>query len=172
MGEELLLIKINNEMENKKRSFWERITGGVHVEEEYEEPKRNSVGANKGVQDKKNSNWIEEENEEAELAVDVYQTPTDIVIQTMVAGVRPEDLELSISRDIITIIGKREEHRNIDEENYFTKELYWGKFSRTISLSQEVEPEEVEATEKHGLLTIRLQKVDKDKTNNIKVRSI
>lgn len=159
---------------DQKRSFWERLTGSVR-EEEYEEPKKGLAGAHKGNgKDKKsdNNNWIEEENEEAELAVDVFQTPTDIIIQTMVAGVKPEDLELSIARDMVTIVGKREEHRNIDEENYFTKELYWGKFSRTVSLSQEVEPEEVEATEKHGLLTIRLQKVDKDKTNNIKVKSL
>jgi len=157
---------------DKKRSFWDRLTGGVHVDEEYyEEPKKNLMRGSKETQDKKN-NWIEEENEEAELAVDVYQTPTDIIVQTMVAGVKPEDLELSITRDIITIVGKREEHRNIDESNYFTKELYWGKFSRTISLPKEVEPEKVEATEKHGLLTIRIQKVDKDKTNNIKVKSL
>lgn len=161
-------------MEYKKRSFFERLTGSVGMEEEeYEEPKKKSVSANHG--DKKgvkNSSWIEEENEEAELAVDVYQTPTDIIVQTMVAGVRPEDLELSIARDMITIVGKREESRTIDEENYFSKELYWGKFSRTISLPQEVEPEEVEATEKHGLLTIKLKKVDKDKKNSVKVRSL
>ncbi|OGI68421.1 hypothetical protein A2738_00865 [Candidatus Nomurabacteria bacterium RIFCSPHIGHO2_01_FULL_42_15] len=159
---------------DKKRSFWERITGGIHVEEEeYEEPKKNSVGGGTGSKkDKKGNEWIEEENEEAELAVDIYQTPTDIIIQTFVAGVKPDDLELSIARDIVTIVGAREENRNIDEENYFTKELYWGRFSRTISLPVEIEPEEVEATEKHGLLTIRLQKVDKEKTNTIKVRSI
>lgn len=159
---------------NKKRSFWERLTGSVRIEEEYEEPKRVSAGTHKenGKEKKPDNNWIEEENEEAELAVDVYQTPTDIIVQTMVAGVKPEDLELSIARDMITIHGKREEHRNIDEENYFTKELYWGKFSRTLSLPQEIEPEEVEATEKHGFLTIRMQKVDKDKTSNIKVKSI
>ena len=143
------------------------------MEEEEEEPKKGAGGNNGNKKDKKsNNNWIEEENEEAELTVDVYQTPTDIIVQTMVAGVKPEDLELSIARDIITVRGKREEHRNIDEENYFIKELYWGKFSRTISLPVEIEPEEVEATERHGLLTIRLQKVDKDKTNNVKVRSI
>lgn len=167
-------------MENKKRSFFERLTGSIRSEKEYEEPKKNLMEANKGVRDKKNdqaegragNNWIEEENEEAELAVDVYQTPTDIIVQTMVAGVKPEDLELSIARDMITIKGKREESRNIDEENYFSKELYWGKFSRTISLSQEIEPEEVEATEKHGLLTIKLQKVDKNKKNTVRVRSI
>lgn len=162
-------------MENKKKSFWERLTGGVPEEEEqHEELKKIQVaGAKNGKEEKKqNSSWIEEENEEAELTVDVYQTPTDIVVQTMVAGVKPEDLELMIGRDMVTIRGKREETRNIDDENYFAKELYWGKFARTISLPQEVEPEEAEAIEKHGLLTIKLQKVDKEKTNNVKVKSI
>ena len=107
-----------------------------------------------------------------ELAVDVYQTPTDIIVQTMVAGVRPEDLEISTARDMLTIRGKREESRTIDEENYFSKELYWGSFSRTILLPQEVEPEEAEAVEKHGLLTIRLTKLDKGKKANLKVKSL
>ena len=155
-------------MRNKKRSFFERLAGGIHNEDELDEEKGSS---NRG--EKKNGNgWMEEENEEMELVVDVYQTPTDIILQTMVAGVKPEDLELTIARDVITIKGKREENRNIDEENYFVKELYWGKFSRTILLPQEVEPEEVEATEKHGLLTVKIQKVDKEKRNSIKVRSI
>jgi HSP20 family protein len=115
---------------------------------------------------------MEEKNDEAELSVDVYQTPTDIIVQAMVAGVKPEDLELSITRDTITIRGEREENRTIDEDNFFAKELYWGRFSRTISLPAEVEPEEVEATEKHGLVTVKIKKVDKDKKNSIKVRSI
>ena len=159
-------------MENKKRSFFERLTGSISMREEEEDPKKDFLkGTNKS--DKKSGNsWIEEENDEAELAVDVYQTPTDIILQTMVAGVKPDDLELTIGRDIITVRGKREEIRTIDEENYFTKELYWGKFSRTISLPAEVEPEEVEATEKHGLLTIKMQKVDKERKSNVKVRSI
>ena len=161
-------------MENKKRSFFERLTGSTSAEEELD-PRENHLkkGAKDNNSDNKNdSNWIEEENSEAELSVDVYQTPTDIVVQTMVAGVKPEDLELSIARDIVTIRGEREESRTIDEDNYFTKELYWGKFSRTISLPVEVEPEEVEATEKHGLITIKIKKVDKEKKNSVKVRSI
>ncbi|PIR68578.1 hypothetical protein COU49_00265 [Candidatus Nomurabacteria bacterium CG10_big_fil_rev_8_21_14_0_10_35_16] len=155
-------------MENKKRSFFEKLTGSVHLEEEEEMNEKNETRLDK----KNNQNWIEEENDEAELTVDVYQTNGDIVIQAMVAGVKPEDLELTIARDMVTIRGKRGENRNIDEDNYFTKELYWGKFSRTILLPQEIEPEEVEATEKHGLLTIKLQKVDKEKKNVIKVKSI
>lgn len=159
-------------MEKKKRSFFERLTGSISMEEENEEPKKDS--ALRGLRgDKKNdSNWMEEENDEAELSVDVYQTPTEIVIQTMVAGVKPEDLELSVTRDMITIRGEREESRTIDDNNYFAKELYWGKFSRTISLPTEVEPEEVEATERHGLVTIKIKKVDKEKKNSVKIKSI
>jgi len=159
-------------MENKKRSFFERLTGSMSMEEDSRKEYL-IKGVKSGKNDKKNNgDWIEEENDEAELSVDVYQTPTDIIIQTMVAGVKPEDLELSISRDMITIRGQREESRTIDEDNYFAKELFWGKFSRTISLPAEVEPEDVEATEKHGLVTIKIKKVDKEKKNTVKVRSI
>lgn len=154
-------------MEPKKRSFFERLTGSVRADEESEEQIKN---INRG--EKKGNEWMEAENDEAELAVDVYQTSTDIIVQTMIAGVKPEDMDLTIARDMITIKGKREEGQNIDEANYFTKELYWGKFSRTIMLPQEVEPEEVEATERHGLLTIKLQKVDKEKKNIVKVKSV
>jgi HSP20 family protein len=162
-------------MENKKRSFFERLTGSIGFEEESEPKKEYSI---KGIKSEKangknNHNWLEEENEAAELSIDVYQTPTDIVIQTMVAGVKPEDLELTITRDMLTISGQREESRIVDEDNYFAKELYWGKFSRTFSLPAEVEPEEVDATERHGLVTIKIKKVDKGKKNNtIKVKSI
>jgi HSP20 family protein len=104
--------------------------------------------------------------------VDVYETPGEIIVQTMVAGVRPDDLEISVARDMVTVRGAREESRTIEEENYFAKELYWGKFSRAISLPQEVEPEEVEATERHGLLTIKIKKVDKEKKNNVRVKSL
>jgi len=155
-------------MHNKKRSFFERLTGSIKADEEdFIETKKISVKS-----DSKDNNWIEEENEEAELTVDVYQTQSDIVVQTMVAGVKPEDLELTIARDMITIRGKREESRIISEENFFTKELYWGTFSRTILLPAEVDPEEAEATEKHGLLTVKLPKIDKDKKTNVKVKSI
>jgi len=155
--------------EHKKRGFFERLTGSVRLDDEEEEIEEEPRGKNGKKNDK---NWIEEENDEAELTIDLYQTPTELVVQTMVAGVKPDDLELTIARDMITIRGKREEARSIDDDNYFVKELYWGKFSRTISLPLEVEPEEVEATEKHGLLTVKIKKVDKEKKNSIRIRSI
>jgi HSP20 family protein len=152
-------------MEHKKRGFFERLTGSIKADDD-QDLKKILVKA------EKENNWLEEENEDAELTVDVYQTPTDIIVQTMVAGVKPEDIELIIARDMITIRGKREENRKIQEDNYFSQELYWGSFSRTMSLPQEIDPEEAEATEKHGLLTIKLPKIDKEKKTSVKIKSI
>jgi len=159
----------------KKKSFLERLTGGARLadDDEAEEPVRElKPKSMSGSGTGKDSSWMEEEAEEGQLTVDVYQTPTEIVVQTMVAGVRPEDLNISITRDMITIRGKREENRSISEDNYFTKELYWGAFSRTILLPQEIDPEEAEAIEKHGLLVIKLPKIDKERKTSLRIKSL
>ena len=113
----------------------------------------------------------EEDDIAGELAVDVYQTPTHIVIKAMIAGVRPDDLDVSITRDMVTIRGKRERHTEGANGDFFFQELYWGSFTRTVVLPQEVEIEEAEASEKHGLLVIRLPKVDKGRQAKLKVKS-
>lgn len=120
----------------------------------------------------KDEDTHEEEEEVGQLTVDVYQTTNEIIVQTMVAGVQPENLHITITRDMITIKGKREEVRGINEDNYFVKELFWGAFARTVNLPQEIEPEISEAIEKHGLLIIKLPKINKDKKTNLKVKSI
>ena len=114
---------------------------------------------------------MQEEEADGELSVDVYQTPTHIVIKAMIAGVKPEDLDVSITRDMVTVRGKRERHTEGGTGEYFFEELYWGSFSRTIVLPQEVDIEEAEAVEKHGLLIIRLPKMDKGRQAKLKVRS-
>ena len=114
----------------------------------------------------------EEDMEEGELSVDVYQTSSEIIIEAMVAGVKPEDLHLSITRDMVTIKGRRDGNTQISDDDYFYKELYWGTFSRTILLPHEVEIEEAEAVEKHGLLIVRMPKVDKARQTKLKIKSI
>lgn len=162
----------------KKKSFLERITGSIRFEDEKDEldtkedhgvAKKLTIGEKAPV-DTKESKW--EEEEEAQLTVDLYQTQTDIIIQAMIAGVQPDNLSITITRDMITIRGKREENHSINSENYFVQELYWGAFSRTISLPEEVDPEEAEAVEKHGLLIIKLPKINKEKKTQLKVKSI
>lgn len=114
---------------------------------------------------------VQEEEEAGELAVDVYQTPTHIIIKAMIAGVRPEDLDVSITRDMVTIRGKRERHTEGTAGDFFFQELYWGAFARTVMLPQEVQLEDAEASEKHGLLTIKLPKIDKGRQAKLKVKS-
>jgi HSP20 family molecular chaperone IbpA len=167
----------------KKKSFLERLTGNIRFDENEENeeeeeafsntkkinlPIKNNDGRNQNLP--KEPKW--EEEVDAELTVDVYQTPTDIIVQTMVAGVQPDNLSLTITRDMITIKGKREENQSIDKDNYYVQELYWGSFSRTISLPEEVDPEEAEAIEKHGLLIIKLPKLDKNRETRLKIKSI
>ncbi len=65
------------------------------------------------------SNWAGEESEDGELTVDVYQTANEIIIKTMVAGVRPEDLDITITRDMVTIRGKRETEKSVSDDDYF-----------------------------------------------------
>ena len=106
-----------------------------------------------------------------ELHVDVYQTPEEIVVRTMVAGVPPNNVDISLTRDMLTITGEREESKEVTEEDYFYRELEWGSFTRTIMLPAEVEVDEADAQEKHGILTIRLPKINKERQAKIKVKS-
>ncbi len=152
-------------MQPSKKSFFERLTGTVKLEEEARDRDLENVEDSRG-------NLLEETEEEGQLTVDVYQTSAEIVIKTMVAGVRPEDLDINITRDMVTIKGKREAAKEIDDQDYFHKELYWGSFSRTVMLPEEIEVEEAEAVERHGLLVIKLPKIDKAKQNKLRVKSV
>lgn len=148
----------------EKRSFFERLTGSVHIDDDEMQTPVPSTHS-----EKKESSWMEEP-EEGVLSVDVYETTNDIIIKTMVAGVRPEDLDISITRETVTIRGKREEDRTVSAEDYFHRELYWGVFSRTVVLPKEVDIEEAEAIEKYGLLILKLPKLDKHREARLKVK--
>ena len=85
------------------------------------------------------------------------------------AGVKPDDLDISINKDSVTIRGKRENNRLIEKENALCQELYWGGFSRTVSLSDEMDSENAEAAIKNGILTIRLPFAKKIQKQKIRV---
>lgn len=155
-----------NKIMKDNRSFFEKLTGGMKTDESELLDDSESKLPKKVLDD----SWMEEDASEGQLTVDVYQTPSEIVIKTMVAGVKPEDLDISITRDMVTIKGKRETERFVKDDDYFHQELYWGSFSRTIMLPAEVEVEEADAVEKHGLLIIRLPKIDKNKQTKLRVK--
>ncbi len=167
----------------QKRSLFQKIKRVFHLEDEFlddeedeiEELQIKTPAYLKKIQieeDEDRDDWRQEEDVCGELAVDVYDHVDCIMIQSMVAGVKPESLEITIGRDIVIIKGKRDDTRKINDDKFFTKELYWGSFARTIILSQEIDPDLAEASEKFGLLTLKLPKIDRDKRSTIKVKSI
>lgn len=149
-----------------KRSFFERLTGAVRLDDEVEQLESRpeiKTSINK-------HNVFEESDEEAQLTVDVYHTPSEIIIKTMVAGVKPDDLDVSISRDSVTVRGKRVEDRTISSDEYLHRELYWGSFARTIALPEEIDVDGAEAVEKYGILILHLPKLDKNRQTKLRVK--
>src|SRR3989344_5568421 len=110
------------------------------------------------------------EDNEGQLTIDVYQTPTEIVVESTIAGVNPEDLDIAINNESVTIRGTRQRETKIREEDYFYQECYWGRFSRSIILPQEVDSDNATAALKNGVLTIRLPKLNRQRAKKLKVK--
>lgn len=167
----------------KKLSFLERLTGSTAVDstdeildEEHEFGEDEDVEINHYDEESEFSGQgdpetQEDEVQEGELPVDMYHTGDAVVIRALVAGVSPDDLDIAITRDMVTIKGVREEYQEATDDDYYHRELFWGSFSRTLLLPEEVLIDEADAQEKHGLLEIRLPKVDKDRSTRLKVKS-
>lgn len=152
----------------KEKGFFKRLKIALSPEEKEEEAEFDNDEYN---HDKKLT-WKDDEEVGGELSVDVYETPTNIIIKALIAGVKKEDLDISLSRDMVSIKGSRVSESTIDESDYFHKELYWGSFARTVLLPQEVDVDKAEAFEDKGLLTLKLPKVDKGRQAKIRVKSI
>lgn len=108
---------------------------------------------------------------EGQLTIDMYQTPDEIVLESPIAGVKAEDLDIAITSESVTIRGSRQKDRRVKDEEYFYQECYWGRFSRSIILPQEVDAEKAEASVKNGVLTIKLPKLNRQRSKKLKVQS-
>lgn len=165
----------------QKKSFLARLTGLMEHEddtelltddEELDEKPFNKKDANDTDTDNGDvteEEVPEEEESEGELAVDVFQKPSEIVVKAMVAGVRPEDLDVALTREMVTIKGKREREKHGTTDEYAYRELYWGTFARSLVLPEEVDVDNAEANVQNGLLIIRLPKIDKKRTQKLKI---
>ena len=115
------------------------------------------------------TNASEQSDQEGQLTVDVFQDDANIIVQSTIAGVSPEDLDVSITNDMVTIRGERRRMYNVDPDDYFYQECYWGTFSRSIILPVEIDADRAEAKIKNGILTIRIPKANTAVTRKLKV---
>ena len=152
-------------------SFFEKLKNGQEQEVEdvqsQPQPKKKGRKTEDTKKENKSKEWPEAEGE---LAIDVYQTDSEIVIQSPIAGIKKENIDISIENDIITIRGSREKPEEVEDKNYFIRECYWGSFSREIILPTEGDPSRAEATMKEGVLTLRIPKVDRERKKKIIIK--
>lgn len=132
----------------------------LDAEEDSDEPMENNS----------DEGWLNGDYEEGQLSIDVYQTADKLVVRSTIAGVKPDDIDISINNDMLTIRGKREASQTINEADYLYRECYWGAFSRSIILPTEIETDKVEAALENGVLTIILPKAKSAKQISIKVK--
>lgn len=116
-------------------------------------------------------NWPQEDLLEGQLLVDVYETSSNIIVKSTISGVKPENLSISLNRDILTIKGRREVDALIREADCLLQECYFGSFSRSVILPEEVDNKKLEATLENGVLTIVLEKIYKSSQIKIKIKS-
>lgn len=174
-----------------KISFWEKITGlnkeklnqgsFSSIEDESIEEKENffdqlekESSTGKALENKKKDEagkgpWLEEEGQ---LTIDVYQTDSEVVVRSTIAGVKRKDLNISVEKDLITIKGERKKEE-IGDIEYLHQECFWGKFSRSIVLPQEIEPKQIKASLRSGILTIILPKAkNSNKKKSVRIRPV
>ena len=164
-------IEIKNSVdENLSSDLEERLK-----EEEIAENEKDDMALDETERkDENDKEWFDKESgssdEEGQLTVDVYKTEEDIVIKSIIGGVRSEDLDISVTNDMVTIKGKRNNIDEVVEDDYYYQECFWGNFSRSIILPCDIKAEGVEATIKNGILTIKLPKIEKNTSMKIEIK--
>ncbi len=101
------------------------------------------------------SDWMPQ-TEEGQLSVDVYREGDMLIIRSLVAGTEPDDIDISVHGDLLTIRGKREHKKSEQIDDWFYQECYWGSFSRSIVLPYHVASDATEAKIKNGILEVRI----------------
>jgi len=159
-----------------KKSFFEKLTGSIRFnqEDQYIEPNEEEY-LEDPIDTKTESledSYSSEPNydEIGELSIDMYRVNDAIVIKTMVAGIQKSEIDITLSRDTITIEGSRKNDPEGQIDEVYFNELYWGSFERTIELPEEIDIELAEAHESHGLLTLVLPLVDQYRQTRIKIK--
>jgi HSP20 family protein len=107
----------------------------------------------------------------ATLALDIHETDSDLVVSASVPGVQPEDLDISVEGDLLTIKGESKSDSEVKEENYIRRERRYGSFYRQVQLPKQVKTDGAEATFENGVLKLTLPKSEEARERKIQVKA-
>lgn len=130
-----------------------------------------SQSARRLTQSDEAADWLTISGHEGQLSLDIYQTEKDLIIKSTIAGARPDEIQISLKNDLLTIRGKRDLPDDIAEADFLFRECYWGPFSRSIILPIDVQADKIKASMDNGVLTIILPKAPQAKQIVIKVKA-
>lgn len=119
-------------------------------------------------EESEDNEWLETEGQ---LGIDMYQTENELIVQSAIAGVKTEELDVLIEDDVLTIKGTRNNPYRIDSADYFIQECYWGRFSRKIILPVEVDASKTDAQMRDGILTVRIPKLQRESKKRIVIKN-
>ena len=102
-------------------------------------------------------------------AVDVFDTENAVVLKAELAGMNPDDIEIEVEDNVLTIRGERKFEEEVDEERYYRVERRFGSFQRSLALPQGVKPEDIQAAYEDGILEVRVPKAEEEKPKKISV---
>jgi len=173
----------DDRMQNTQESYVpqeEMVEQDLEVEElieaePYDEEQEETAPVAEGAvetegMDKKDEDWMSDY--EGALNIDMYQTKDNVIIKSTIAGVRPEDIDITVANDMVSIKGSRQKEENVAQEDYFYQECYWGNFSRSVIVPVDIDSESIEADLKDGILTVIIPKAAKAKTKKVKVKGL
>jgi HSP20 family protein len=104
-------------------------------------------------------------------AIDMYEEKDKIVVETQLAGIDPEKVDIAIDNDVLTIKGEGEKKSEVEDKNYYRKEIRRGSFFRSISLPAHVEGAKASAIAADGVLKISIPKAPEVKPKTIKIQT-
>jgi HSP20 family protein len=108
----------------------------------------------------------------ATLAIDVYETKDDVVVKAALPGIKPEELDVTITGNTLSISGESKEENEVKEKNFIRQERRYGSFSRTVTLPNGLKSDKADATFENGMLTLKIPKAEEIKPKVIKVKSV
>ncbi len=105
------------------------------------------------------------------IPVDIYQTENEVIVKATLPGVKPEEVDISVSGETLTIKAEKKEDKEIREKDYIRKENRYGMVSRSVTLPAQVDADKAEAMFENGVLNLKLPKSEQAKPKQIKVQS-
>ena len=149
----------------------EDVLSEIEAIKKIENENGKDIEKEKGFSEKREDNGAKEsgDGEEGQLTIDVYQSGDFVIVKSIIGGARPDDLDISITSDMVTIKGARKNPDEVKAEDYYYQECFWGNFSRSVILPCDIRTDKVKAAMKNGILTIKLPKIEKNSSMKIKV---